>query len=179
MGTLYNNAYTPLPTTHLKMTQKIILSITLLFLWSCDNKTNDKASSDGQSAIEAELQSQESDSSSTEIGWNYKEVNQSYVDSLMLNICSIQGVELIDLYPVLDSISSDKDERLLLVDSLKSRGFKVTKSARGNWMEGPRIVSFTMTSQQCECEVDKLYYSTSQVEKYRVTERIKCKNTSR
>lgn len=39
--------------------------------------------------------------------WNYKEVENEYLDSLLIDICSVQGLEFTDLYPVLDSISSD------------------------------------------------------------------------
>jgi len=151
------------------MRQIITISIIPLFLWSCNNKTNNKV----------DLKTQESDSSFAEIEWNYREVRQSYVDSLMLDICSTQDAEFIDLYPFLDSIASDKDEKLVLVDSLKSIGFKVTEWGRGNWMKGPRIVNVTMTNQQCECQIDKLYYSINQDGKYKVTERIKCKKASK
>jgi hypothetical protein len=88
-------------------------------------------------------------------------------------------MEFIDFYPILDSIAIDKYEKLVLVDSLKSIGFKVTNWGRGNWMDGPRIVNFTMSNEQCECQVDKLYYSTEQEGKYNVTERIKCIIASR
>ena len=71
----------------------------------------------------------------------------------------------------------DIQDKINLVDALKTKGFKVASSSRGNWMEGPRIVSFTMAMQQCECQVDKLYYSTDQESLYKVTERIKCKKT--
>ena len=110
--------------------------------------------------------------------WNCQEVHRNYMDSLMLDVCSTKDLEFIDLYPVLDSIASNQHENLVLVDALKSKGFKVTNWGRGNWMEGPRMVSFTMSNHQCECQLEKLYYSTEQKGKYRVTERIKCKEAS-
>jgi hypothetical protein len=157
------------------MRHLIIISIASLFLGNCGDTTSKKIPTDNQN----ELKTLESDSVATEFRWHYKEVHQSHADSLLLDICSIQGVEFIDFYPVLDSISSDKNERLILVDSLKSIGFNVTNWGRGNWMEGPRIVNFTMSNQQCECQVDKLYYSTGQEDLYRVTERIRCTNVNK
>lgn len=93
----------------------------------------------------------------------------------MMDICSAKDLEFIGFYPVLDSISSDKYERSVLVNSLKEKGFDITGWGRGNWTEGPRIVSYEMSNGQCGCKVLKLYYSTDQRTKYRVTERITCK----
>jgi len=108
--------------------------------------------------------------------WGYKEVKREFLDTLMRTTCSGEDLEFIDLYPILDSISSDEQEHLVLLESLKSIGFEATHWGRGNWMEGPRIVSYTMSNGSCECQVDKLYYSTKAKNQYRVTERIKCKN---
>jgi len=95
----------------------------------------------------------------------------------MIDICLTKDIEFMDLYPRMDSIFSDKGENLILVDSLKTKGFKVTNWGRGNWVEGPRIITFTLSNGQCECQVDKLYYTTEQEPKYKVTERIKCSAT--
>lgn len=117
------------------------------------------------------------DSTSQEHEWTYITVKQNSIDSLINNICSEQGFEFIDLYPPLDSIASDPYENLTLVNALQKKGFQITNWGRGNWMEGPRIVNFTMSNSQCECHIDKLYYSTDQKGSYRVTERIKCLET--
>ena len=106
--------------------------------------------------------------------WSYEKVSQENLASFMNGICSNKDIEFIDLYPIIDSISSDEYENIILVDSLRTKGFNVTNMGRGNWMEGPRIVSFTMSNGECECQVDKLYYSTEHESKYKVTERIKC-----
>jgi hypothetical protein len=94
-------------------------------------------------------------------------------------ICEIGQMEFIDIYSELDSISSDDYERLEVVEKLKSIGFTETDWGRGNWQLGPRIVSITLTNGQCDCEVDKLYYSTISKTKFKVTERIMCKPASR
>src|SRR5690554_5239077 len=68
---------------------------------------------------------------------DYKKVNQNYIDTLMTQICSTNNIEIIDLYPILDTIASDSFEKVILVDKLKSKGFTVTDWGRGNWQEGP------------------------------------------
>ena len=161
------------------MRQIIITTIILSVFWSCNVQTRKEDSTENNNRTEKESNPQSIESKSSESDLSFNEVNRNYIDSLTIDVCSTKDMEFIDLYPVLDSIASDKYENLVLVDSLKMKGFEVTNWGRGNWMEGPRIVSFTMSNQHCECKVDKLYYSTDQDGKYKVTERINCKKTSR
>lgn len=109
-----------------------------------------------------------------EDGWNYREVSRDYMDTLMLDVCSSEDLEFIDLYSITDSIAADQFEKLVLIDALKNRGFEVTQWGRGNWMKGPRIVNYTVEGPNCKCHVDKLYYSTKHQNEFRVTERISC-----
>ena len=74
----------------------------------------------------------------------YKEVSQILMDSLLTEICTIENSEFIDLYPVPETVALDGFEKLILVEKLKTKGFTVTNWGRGNWQEGPRIVSYTM-----------------------------------
>lgn len=144
----------------------LIIAITILSaLYSCGDQSKQHVSTPNSSKIV------------TESRWDYVEVKRNYLDSLMQDICSIQGLEFIDLYPIIDSIASDKHEKLVLVDSLKSMGFSVTNWGRGNWMKGPRIINFTLSNGQCECYADKLYYATNEENEFKVTERIICKST--
>lgn len=101
------------------------------------------------------------------------------IDLTTKTICEIEQLEFTDIYDKLDSISDDKFERLVVVEKLKTIGFTKTDWGRGNWELGPRIVSITLTNGQCDCRVDKLYYSTNAKGTYKVTERIVCKPTSR
>lgn len=175
MTPIYN-----LPASCLTTMRQIIIAATIVFLLlSCDHQTEKKVSPENHNRTEKESEAQNLESTSNQKGWNYEEVKQNYIDSLMLDICSTSDLEFFDLYPILDSIASDKYENSILVDLLKTKGFKVINWGRGNWMEGPRILNFTLSNQQCECQVDKLYYSTEQERKYKVTERIKCKKASR
>ena len=86
-------------------------------------------------------------------------------------------VEFPDLYkgPV-NTIPEDKDEKLVLLEKLKAKGFTITDWGRGNYPPlGPRIINITLQKGNCECEVSKIYYSTVSDTEYTVAERIKCK----
>jgi hypothetical protein len=73
-------------------------------------------------------------------------------------------------------IPGDKDEKLILAEKLKARGFKVVSTGRGNLPPlGPRIVLYTMSDDACECEVSKKYYSTIEKSTYTVIEGISCR----
>jgi hypothetical protein len=117
--------------------------------------------------------------SSNENGRSYRKAKETDLNPLALNICSTEDLEFMDLYSTMDSISSGKYESVIIVDSLKAKGFDIVKTGRGNWAKGPRIISITMSNKKCECVVDKLYYSTYQEGKYKVTERIKCEKTNK
>lgn len=105
----------------------------------------------------------------------YQEKNQDFLDSLTFDRCTDIAIEFTDLYLTTDLIVSYEDEKLILVNLLKKQEFKVTDYGRGNWEEGPRIISYTMSNGQCEYQVDKLYYATEHKNQYKVTERIKSK----
>ncbi|WP_430817552.1 hypothetical protein [Carboxylicivirga sp. RSCT41] len=157
------------------MRQIVIATIYFSILCGCNIPIKKDTPVEVKNNIEKKTTLENQENESRKNNLTYREVKKNYIDSLMIDICSTQGIEFVDLYPMLDSIASDKYESLVLVDSLKMKGFKVTNWGRGNWMEGPRIVSITMLNEQCECKIDKLYYSTDQVGKYKVTERIKVK----
>lgn len=145
---------------------KLYIIILSILLTSCS--FDKKEETDQESEY-----SQETDIEKTK-GWNYKTVNKQQINTLMDDICSTVDLEFVDLYPILDSIASDKNEKLILVESLKNKGFQAINWGRGNWQYGPRIVSISMSNGQCNCQIDKLYYSTNTNEEYKVTERIKC-----
>lgn len=86
-------------------------------------------------------------------------------------------VQFTNLYDTLaHSIPEDKDEKLILVERLKKRGFKITNSGRGNFPPlGPRIVIVELTDGSCVCEVSKIYYSTTTDTLYQMAEGINCK----
>jgi hypothetical protein len=91
---------------------------------------------------------------------------------------SDQAIEIDGLYDsTIDDIPEDKDEKLLLAEKLKTKGFKVKTSGRGNYPPiGERIVTLTLQKGDCECEVSKIYYHTIFESTYIRKERIHCKN---
>jgi len=92
-----------------------------------------------------------------------------------------RAIELADLYDkFVRQIPEDKDEKLILTEKLQSRGFKVIDQNIKNFpLGGKRIVTQTLSNSDCECEVSKIYQSTSNISEYIVTERILCRNAGK
>jgi hypothetical protein len=85
-------------------------------------------------------------------------------------------IEVKDLYESLaDKIPDDADEKSVLVQILKKKGFKITNWGRGNFTHGPRVVIYDLNKKNCECQVAKYYYSTHNDSTYLRTEAISCK----
>lgn len=94
---------------------------------------------------------------------------------MIINVHDNEQIEFLDIYSEVTVLLPDSTEKLILSEYLKEKGFTVTNWGRGNWTDGPRIVSQELTSEKCNCQVDKLYYFIDgYVDKYKVTERIKC-----
>lgn len=104
-----------------------------------------------------------------------KDFNEKIVEFAIEN-SNDKFIELPNLYDSLSkNIEDDKNEKLILVQILKKKGFKVINWGRGNHPLGPRIVSLTLKKDSCECKVDKIYYSASVSDSVQnVSERIKC-----
>lgn len=107
--------------------------------------------------------------------------NKEFTDKLLNFIIENkdnQSVELDGLYDTtIDHIPEDKDEKLVLAEKLKARGFIVTDSGRGNFPPiGARIVNLTLKKDLCECEVSKIYYLTTFESTYVMKEKISCRN---
>jgi hypothetical protein len=105
-----------------------------------------------------------------------QDFNDKIVDFAIDN-CEDKFIELPDLYEkTTGKIADDENEKLILVDKLKNRGFEVINWGRGNNPPlGPRIIALTLKKGNCECEVIKIYYSTADESQYQMTEKIKCK----
>lgn len=88
-----------------------------------------------------------------------------------------QTIALPELYDALiteAAIPDDGDERLLLVQILKQKGFTVTDWGRGNMPDGPRIVSLTLVKEHCSCRVDKKYAASLVSGYLQRSEQISC-----
>ena len=96
------------------------------------------------------------------------------------NICKSGLIEFTDIYENEYKLPDLLNESSVVVEKLKSIGFTLVEKRQGKWSNGPRIVSYTLTNNKCDCFVDKLYHydysKPSETEKeYKVTERIVCK----
>ncbi len=113
-----------------------------------------------------------------------QKTNRNFTDQIIdvtIETSSGESIEFPQLYDSLTyKIADDNDEKVKLVEKLKAKGFKVTNSGRGNFPPlGPRIVCVTLKKSDCECEVAKIYYSTTNDSLYQMAERIKCTQTKR
>ncbi|WP_268845955.1 hypothetical protein [Flavobacterium aestivum] len=108
--------------------------------------------------------------------------NEKVVD-LAIENSNNQLIELSDLYDSKSkkNVANDEDEKLILVQILKKKGFEVKDWGRGNHPLGPRMVVLILKKDSCECEVRKTYYSSNDLseEIYKITESIKCKKAIR
>lgn len=85
-------------------------------------------------------------------------------------------IELKDLYDSLTrKIPDERNEKSIIVQILKRKGFKITNWGRGNFANGPRVIIYNLENKNCECEVSKYYYSTTDSITYLRTETISCK----
>jgi hypothetical protein len=91
-----------------------------------------------------------------------------------------ESVELENLYDgTTERIFDDNNEKLVLVEKLKKRGFKQVNFERGNFPPlGARIVNITLKKDDCECEVSKIYYFTTSDNVFITKEKIRCKKAS-
>jgi ribosomal protein S8 len=130
----------------------LILSITALF-FSCNEKTKKQAT----------------------------DFNEKVVDFAIEN-SNNKYIELPNLYDSLSKeiVTKDENEKLIVVQILKKKGFEVKDWGRGNHPLGTRIIVLKLKKGNCECEVLKTYYSTDSLPKeiYKTTESIRCKKAS-
>ena len=91
-------------------------------------------------------------------------------------------IELPNIYDSLskEMVAKDEDEKLILVQILKKKGYEIKDWERGNHPLGARIITMKLRKGNSECEVLKTYYSTDNLPKeiYKTTESIRCKKSS-
>lgn len=98
------------------------------------------------------------------------------VIDIAIEVSNNKYVEFPNIYDTLvQNIPKDENEKLIIVEKLKKKGFVVSHSGRGNHPLGPRIIDFTLTKLNCECGVEKIYYSSPVDSIYTATERIRCR----
>ncbi|CAM3477589.1 hypothetical protein FLLO111716_13170 [Flavobacterium longum] len=80
-----------------------------------------------------------------------------------------------DLYGRTFEIPDAKNEKLILSEKLKSRGFTVTETTSNiQGFTGIRSVTQKLVKDGCDCQVTKTYGRTAYVSEYAVTETISC-----
>jgi len=110
------------------------------------------------------------------------ELNEKYFKNFDFNkidICKLEPTEFVDIYENLEPFTEDQNNRIEVVEKLKSNGFTVLKIVRRNSGES-KIISAVLTNNSCNCYVDKFYkydYSKPHTPniKYKITEKIHCR----
>lgn len=113
---------------------------------------------------------------------NESKPNKDFLDEaidLTIDKSSGEPIQFPDLYDGLtDNLPDDKDEKLVLVEKLKERGFVITSWGRGNMPPlGPRIIGVELKKGTCICKVNKMYYSTAVDTLFQRAEEISCAKT--
>ncbi len=74
-----------------------------------------------------------------------------------LNPCDTFSIEVMNIYPLIDTLPSILKDTVYLDNYLEDIGFVTTKTGWGNWMEGPRIIENVLEKNNCQCKVYKKY----------------------
>jgi hypothetical protein len=110
---------------------------------------------------------------------DFKKTKYRTFDFTEKNLRQGELMEFVDIYDSLEPLPETQNEKIVIAEKLKLKGFTLKNIRQGNWTVGPRIISVTLSNKKCDCFVDKLYYydysKPSETEKeYKVTERIHC-----
>ncbi|WP_367178982.1 DKNYY domain-containing protein [Flavobacterium sp.] len=110
---------------------------------------------------------------------DFKKITLKEFDFEKKEICENEPIAFIGIYDKLKSYEEDKNEKIEIVEKLKSKGFKVNNTKHLNWSGESKIIRVSMTNNKCNCVVEKLYrYDFSKPsetkEIFKVTERMHC-----
>jgi len=108
----------------------------------------------------------------------FKKTNFKSFDFNEKNLCKYGPLEFVDIYEEFEAFVKDINQRIEIVEKLKSKGYVITNIRQSNSGES-KIISVNLTNNNCKCYVEKFYqfnYSqpsdTGKV--FKVTERIYC-----
>ncbi|MBW7912579.1 MAG: DKNYY domain-containing protein [Taibaiella sp.] len=95
------------------------------------------------------------------------------------DFCTIKPTVFADIYDSLVYYNTDENERIEIVERLKSDGFIINNIRHSNIAGDSKIIRIFMTNNNCNCTVEKLYnidYSrpSGTEDKFEVVERIYC-----
>ncbi len=108
----------------------------------------------------------------------YKKVSYKSFDFDEIDLCKLKPVVFVDLYDKLEPFIDSKNENIIISEKLKLKGFAIKNIRQSNSGES-KIISLTLTKNQCNCYVEKKYqYDYSKPDEgdkiYKITERLHC-----
>jgi hypothetical protein len=110
-----------------------------------------------------------------------KNDSPDFVDKIIdlaIEVSNGQYIELPNLHDTLTTyIPEYRYDRIILLENLKRRGFKIVGHIEGNYPPlGPKIITVTLRKGDCDCAVNKIYYfSTLSKSAYEMRENIFCR----
>ena len=110
---------------------------------------------------------------------DFKKVSFKNFDFTNKDFCQTEPIVFVDVYDSLVSYLEDKNNPIKIIENLKQNGFKLNDTKYLNWSGESKIIRASMTSNKCNCIVEKLYrydYGKPSETKniFKVTERIYC-----
>lgn len=110
---------------------------------------------------------------------DFKKVSFKNFDFANKDFCQTEPIVFIDVYDSLVSYNEDKNKPIEIVEKLKQVGFALIDTKYLDWGGESKIIRASMTSNKCNCIVEKLYrydYGKPSETKniFKVTERIYC-----
>lgn len=110
---------------------------------------------------------------------DFKKINFKDFDFVNNDFCKTEPIVLVDTSDSLVSYIDDKNKPIEIVEKLKQKGFTLNDTMYLDWGGESKMIRATMTSNKCNCTVEKLYrydYGKPSETKniYKVTERIYC-----
>ena len=110
---------------------------------------------------------------------DFKKISFKTFDFANKDFCQTEPIVFIDIYDNLVSYKEDKNKPIRIVEKLKQMGFILNDTIYLDWGGESKIIRASMTSNKCNCIVEKLYrydYEKPSETKniFKVTERIYC-----
>ena len=110
---------------------------------------------------------------------DFKNTSYRTFDFAKNDFCQIEPTVFVDVYDSLVSYTDDKNKPIEIVEKLKQSGFTASNIRYLDWAGESKIIRISMTSNKCNCVVEKLYrydYGKPSETKniFKVTERIYC-----
>lgn len=111
---------------------------------------------------------------------DFKKTNYKTFDFDKKYFCETTPVQFVDIYTGLMSYKADQNKKIQVVEKLRSKGFLVNSTKYSNWAGESKIISISLSNDECNCIVEKLYHydysnGSETDDRFNVTERIHCR----